>query len=202
VHSAGIRLLFVCTGNQHRSPMAQAILTRLLAARRTPAEIGSAGLLPGGRPLPAETRETLGSLGFDAAAIDAFRTREIGLSSVQRADLVLGLAREHVRQVVVLMPQAWERTFTFRELIRRGEALGPRRGGEPIATWLDRIGEGRQRSSLLGSSVEDDVLDPIGGSAGDFARTAQEIERLCSSLVSLVWPLDADSAGGRWPGQG
>jgi protein-tyrosine phosphatase len=175
--------------------MAQAILSRQLAGRSIPVEVGSAGLLPGGRPLPAETRDALIGRGIDPAAVDVFRSRELTRESIETTDLVVGLAREHVREVVVRVPPAWERTFTLKELVRRGEDAGPRGAAEPLPTWLARAAEGRQRSDLLGSSIGDDVVDPIGGSPSDFDRTAAEIERLCTSLAALLWPLGDNNAG-------
>jgi len=178
--------------------MAQAILSRQLAVRGVHDEVGSAGLLVGGRPLPPETRDALLALGADPVAVAAFRSRELSWDAVDRADLILGLAREHVREVVVRSPQGWDKTFTPKELVRRGEAVGPRPPTEPLEAWLRRVSDGRQRGDLLGSSDEDDVADPIGGTPADFERTAREIERLCAALQSLLWPPGGTEAGRPW----
>lgn len=169
--------------------MAQALLTRQLAARGIRADVWSAGLLPGGWPLPPETQVALVRRGIDRPAVEAFRSCEITVGAVERAELVIGMAREHVREVVVRVPAAWERTFTLKELVRRGGATS-RRADEALSDWLARAAQGRQRSDLLGSSADDDVDDPIGGAPADFERTATEIEALCASLASLLWPYD------------
>lgn len=189
-----IRVLFVCTGNQHRSPIAQMVLSRQLAIRGIGAVVGSVGLVAGGRPLPPETRDALVARGIEAGALGSFRSTELTADAVESADLVLGLAREHVREVVVRVPSAWGRTFTLKELVRRGEEA-PRYPGEPLGAWLERVSNGRQRSELLGSSTIDDVADPMGGSPRDFERTAWEIEQLCATLVSLVWPSEHRGVG-------
>ena len=66
----------------------------------------------------------------------------------RRADLVLGMSRAHVRHAVVIAPEIWPRAFTLKELLRRGMETGPRRPGEPVADWLARVHEGRERVGL------------------------------------------------------
>ena len=167
--------------------MAEVILSSQLAARAIPAQVASAGLLPGGLALPPETRAALESLG-PAPGLETFVSQQLQLADVRSADLVLGLAREHVREIVVRAPDAWDHSFTLKELIRRGEAVGPRHLDEALPAWLSRAAKDRSRNDLLGSSDADDVLDPIGGTPAGFERTAREIERLCRSLVGLLWP--------------
>jgi hypothetical protein len=85
---------------------------------------------------------------------------------LQRADLVLGMERAHVRHAVLLEPEAWPRTFTLKELVRRGEELGSRPPVESPGAWLARAHEGRDRPDMLGDSLLDDVADPYGGLRG------------------------------------
>lgn len=111
---------------------------------------------------------------------------------VRSADLLIGMAREHVREAVVLDPDAFARTFTLRELVRRGEAVGHRRveGGrlEPFDVWLERVGRGRRTVDLLGHDDSDDVADPMGMSKRVYERTAVELETLVDRLVELSFP--------------
>jgi protein-tyrosine phosphatase len=192
-HSIGrytrpIRILFVCTGNLHRSPMAEVILSSLLYRRGIPADVSSVGLLTGGFQTPPETQDALRALGYDASSLTARRSRQLTDEDVGTADLVLGLARDHLRAVVVAMPAAWNRTFTLKELVHRGQGVGPRLPGQALASWLAAAGGNRTPRNLLGSSVIDDVADPIGGPSSAFEHTAAEIEGLCVSLSGLVWP--------------
>lgn len=168
--------------------MAQALLTALLSGR-TAAEVTSAGLLPGGAPLPSETSDALAALGLPGV-LSGFVSTQVTKADVAYADLVLGMSREHVREVIVGVPEAWERTFTLKELVRRGTQAGPRRLDEGLSTWLGRAANGRTRGDLLGSSTADDIEDPIGGRPLDFERTAREIDGLCRTLVALVWPMN------------
>jgi hypothetical protein len=79
----------------------------------------------------------------------------------------------------------------LKELVRRGEGVGPRRADEELEEWLAKVSEGRDRRDLLGSSNVDDVVDPIGGPPSMFEQVAVEIQGLCVSLTDLVWPVSS-----------
>lgn len=164
--------------------MAAALLARHLAGRGEPLAVRSAGMLRDGDPAPPEVVAAMAGYGAD---LRAHRSQTVRAADLAAADLVLGMAREHVRHAVVAMPEVWPRAFTLRELIRRGEQAGPRAAGEPLTAWLSRAGAGRQRVSLLGDSSGDDVADPVGGPPGGYARTAAVLDALVSRLAELCW---------------
>jgi protein-tyrosine phosphatase len=177
-------VLVVCTANQCRSPMAQAILQHRLGEYEITATVGSAGLREAGHPALESVVRTLADRGLEATA---HRSRRLDVDLVREVDLVLALERAHVREVVVLEPQAWARTFTIKELVRRGAATGPRARDESFSGWLARIHAGRRRADLLGASPDDDVRDPTGGSPDDYEATADELDALLSRFVNLAW---------------
>ena len=80
------------------------------------------------------------------------------------------------------------RTFTLKELVRRGERCGPRRTAQPLDEWLAEVADGRTTSELLGDDPGDDVADPIGMPDAEFERTAVELEGLIERLVGLLCP--------------
>jgi len=180
---AAIEVLVLCTGNVCRSPMAAALLARRLEG--ADARVRSAGLLAGGSPAPPEAVAVMAARGIDTSR---HRSRRMDPAEVRSADLVVGMAREHVREAVAAVPSAWPRTFTLKELVRRAEQTGPRRSGEDLASWLARVGSGRTPAELLGSSPDDDVADPLGGSRSDYERVASELEGLTDRLVELAFP--------------
>ncbi len=146
--------------------------------------VASAGLLRAGLPASDHGVDIMGQRGVDMTAHRSHTmTREVLLS----ADLVVGMAREHVREAVVVDPALWPRTFTLKELVRRGESSGPRRAEEPLAEWLARVGQGRRISELTGSSPADDVADPYGGPRSAYERMATELDDLIDRLVALVF---------------
>jgi protein-tyrosine-phosphatase len=97
------------------------------------------------------------------------------------------MAREHLREAVVVHPDAWPRTFTLKELVRRAEQVGPRSPGQPFDEWLEKVHAGRNRLDLLEPAPDDDVADPIGMSDETYQRTAAEIGGLVDRLVALGW---------------
>jgi protein-tyrosine phosphatase len=165
--------------------MAQAMLSAWLAARADPVSVTSAGLLDGGQPPPAGVVLVMAARGIDVAA---HHSRRVTAADLAAADLVLGLAREHARHAVVLLPECWPRTFTLRELVRRGQQAGERATGEPLGDWLARAGAGRDRRELLGIGPGDDVPDPYGGPLAGYLATANLLNALTRDLAALCWP--------------
>ena len=165
--------------------MAAGLLTQRLRERGLDAEVMSAGRLPGGRPSTLENVTVMRRRGVD---LTGHRSRATTLAEVRHADLVLGMAREHVRDAVALDPEVLPWAFTLKELIRRAEAVGPRRANEPLGAWLAHAAAGRQATDLLGSSADDDVPDPIGASIARYESVAAEVAALVTRVVELVWP--------------
>lgn len=180
-HTGGIRILVVCTANQCRSPMAAALLRRRLDARGVDATVASAGLLPGGAPATADARAVV-------AGLDDHVSTQLDADLVAGADLVVAMAREHLREAAVLVPGALAKTFTLKELVRRAERAGPRGPDEPFVAWLARVGEGRRASDLLAEDPGDDVADPIGSPRFVYEQTAAELDGLLGRFVALAWP--------------
>jgi protein-tyrosine phosphatase len=179
------RILIVCTANRCRSPLAAALLGAALAEHGETAEIDTAGLGAQGRAATDETMAVAARRDLDLAA---HRSRTLEPTLVARADIVLGMERVHVREVVAADPSAWPRTFTLKELVRRGEAVGAQQPGETLAAWLARVGEGRQSRDLLGASPLDDVADPSGRPIGDHEDLAHDLEDLLGRLANLLRP--------------
>ena len=181
----------VCTGNVCRSPLAERILARELDRRGVPAAVSSAGLFRDGMPAAPEILELLAAQGLDGSD---HRSCVVQPEFVAGADLVLGMAREHVRASVLADPAAQGRAFTLKELVRRGRTIGARLGGEPLSDWLARAAAGRSPRDALGSSSEDDIRDPYGRGMGVYRRVAGEIGQLVSTLADLAWPVPTSHA--------
>jgi protein-tyrosine phosphatase len=181
-HSA-IEILILCTGNTCRSPMAAAFLRRQLDHAGGKAVVSSAGLLFDGKPATDYALAVMADRGIDTSG---HRSRKLRSDMLASADIVIGMAREHVREAVALAPDAWVRAFTLREIVRLGEERGGRAPGEPLEQWLARLHEGRRRHDLLGDSDGDDVADPIGGPRRSYQRTAEELDDLTARLAGLL----------------
>ena len=177
-------IVVLCTANVCRSPMAASLLARQLSGLGVAVRVRSAGMLCDGDPPLPEVISVMAGYGIDLAA---HRSRVAGAADLAHASLVLAMARDNLRYAVVTEPAAWPRAFTLRELIRRGERIGPRGPGEPFSGWLSRAHEGRERTALLGASAEDDVPDPAGQPWRGYVEVARLLDRSVARLAELGW---------------
>jgi protein-tyrosine phosphatase len=168
--------------------MAEGLLRERLTERGVDAHVHSAGLRLHGEPASSHGVDVLADRGID---ISAHRSRIMNAELIRDADLVIAMAREHLREAVLAAPDSWSRAFTLKELVRRGQAVGPRAPGETLDGWLARAHARREKADLLGSSGDDDVGDPIGSGRATYERTADEISDLVDRLVDLAWPAAA-----------
>src|SRR4051794_31831273 len=171
--------------------MAEALLRERLRARGIASTVSSAGITFEGRAATDEAVRAAAKYGVD---VTAHRSRLLNRHLVERADLIIGMERLHAREAVVLGDALLPRTFTLKELVRRGESIGPRRRDEPIESWLRRVGAGRRAMELLGESPDDDVADPYLGSSKVYAGCVAELDGLTHRLVDLMWPLADEGA--------
>jgi protein-tyrosine phosphatase len=90
----GFRVLFVCTGNTCRSPLAAAALARELGADSGLVEVTSAGTAAWeGEPASEYSVEVAGRDGLD---VSGHRSRRAGPAMLKQADLVLVMERSHL----------------------------------------------------------------------------------------------------------
>jgi RpiB/LacA/LacB family sugar-phosphate isomerase len=105
-------ILFVCTGNVCRSPMAEGILRHTTRDRGDYRAL-SAGLgACEGQPPSPNAVQAVRELGID---ISGQRSRPLTPELVQQADYIFGMTHSHIDTVSLLFPQAAERTFLLRE---------------------------------------------------------------------------------------
>ncbi len=105
-------ILFVCTGNVCRSPMAEGLL-RQATQGRGGYRVLSAGLgATEGLPPSPFAVQAVKELGID---ISQQRSRLLTADLVQQADYILGMTHSHIDTVTLLYPQAAEKTFLLRE---------------------------------------------------------------------------------------
>ena len=182
-------ILLLCSANICRSAMAEPLLSARLTGLGASVAVWSAGMTGAAVPPPAEAVAALDARGYD---ISGHLSRPVRAADLAAADLILGMAREHVRHAVVLLPTAWPRTFTLKDLVRRGRRIGARAPGEPLSVWLTRAAAGRDHRDLLGRSAGDDVADPYGGPAHRYELTADLLDQLTGELADLCWGLTPD----------
>jgi protein-tyrosine phosphatase len=179
------KILFVCTGNLCRSPSAAWFLSERVHTEG-PAEvvIRSAGTRGASNGPPAKLVKEGAAIGMD---LDGHVPRRMAVVDIQRADLVIGMAREHVRETVLMEEASFSKAFTLREFVRRGSEIGARALEEPLSEWLERMHGLRRHLDLIGDSGPDDIPDPMGGSSEDYRKMLNEVGALTDMLHSLIW---------------
>ncbi|GMU57054.1 MAG: protein-tyrosine-phosphatase [Candidatus Xenobia bacterium] len=113
------RVLFVCSGNTCRSPMAAALAASLEPALKA----SSAGV--SAVPDQSASEGALESMRARGLDLGAHRSRRLDSRLVEEADLILVMTRAHRRAIEKLFPSAMKRLALLTEYARRGaEALG------------------------------------------------------------------------------
>ena len=168
--------------------MAEDFARRLFASRELDVSVASCGLLEGGRPPVDEVIDLMRERGID---VSGHRSQTVSSELLGQASLVIGMERRHIEEIVAIAPEAFVRSFTLPELVRRIEGLPPSEG-EPrsIAESVARIATTRTNRDLLRITVADEILDPIGRSGRTFDQVANRIEDLLGRFVNAQWPVD------------
>ncbi len=105
-------ILFVCTGNICRSPMAEGLFRKATQGRNDYRAM-SAGLGAAvGLPPSEHAVQAMREVGVD---ISSLRSRPLTADLVQQADFIFGMTHSHVDAITLLYPQAAEKTFLLRE---------------------------------------------------------------------------------------
>jgi hypothetical protein len=111
----------------------------------------------------------------------------------------VGMAAEHRDAVRRAAPDAADRTFTLKELVRLLDAIAP---ADPDA-GADALGRRRQAAARLraegfeGNPYDEDIVDPLGQPLESYRAIAWELEqwtgRLADGLFGAAAPAGASA---------
>lgn len=184
------RILFVCTGNVCRSPLAATLAQQLLGDRAF--EVRSAGTHAAvGSPMHPETCRQLAPWITDVAIFERFTAQQLRPATVEHSDLVLTATRRHRSVVVTHTPRAMAWTFTLREFARLATVAGWPNPmvSDPVdhaAAVVERVRRSRSRSP--GQVLDDDIADPIGHPRPVHEATGSVIADSVMAVVAAIAP--------------
>ena len=153
------RLLFVCSGNLHRSVMAQALGGAMMDQAGRKVIVGSAGTLGlQGRAAPPEVIEVCRQYGLD---VSDHSSRPLTRSLIQHSDAIVVMEEAHGDMVLRLEPEADSRLFFLGDY-----APEPGDIADPIGEPLERFVQSRDHILLCLQRLLPELLRHLEVRAG------------------------------------
>jgi protein-tyrosine-phosphatase len=109
------RILFVCTGNTCRSPMAEKLFENLVKERgNKDAKAFSAGIYAfAGDPASSMAISVMkGEFGID---LTSHRSKVLDIDDIRGAWLILAMTEEHKRMILDIYPESADKLYTLKE---------------------------------------------------------------------------------------
>lgn len=164
-----MEILFVCTGNICRSPLAARMLQQIANEKGLDLRVSSAGTRAlNGQPMHPQSARVLAERGIEPGP---FESRMLTAAMAEGSDLVLGMTRQHRAFARQLAPPRWKRMFALREL----KSIGP------------RDNEGRRSLPDFGPTDSQlDIEDPINKPGEVFDRVGDVIFESMAPVIAWI----------------
>jgi protein-tyrosine-phosphatase len=165
------RILFVCTGNTCRSPMAEGLCRSFLAQfhLQDEVDVASAGLqaLDGGQV----SLEAVGVMAEKGIDLSGHRTSCLTAARVQWADLILTMEERHRHYLLQQFPEAAGKVWVLKEYVASPEAASGQPAPQAGPGWPGRH----------------DIPDPIGRPAEVYSQCAMELSGAIADLCLDIY---------------
>ncbi|TGB01612.1 low molecular weight protein arginine phosphatase [Halobacillus salinus] len=197
-----MNILFVCTGNTCRSPMAEAILK----SKWPEEKVRSAGVFAGeGEPMAANSDVVLRENGF---SLD-HQTTQVREELLEWADLILTMTDRHKQALALQFPHHEDKYFTLKEyvlidqeewqqlkelyaafeekrseIMQNGTDLSPGALEDKLRKELAE--EIKQIQQIEQQLPDVNIIDPFGGNVNIYRETRDELEKHIELLVKKL----------------
>ncbi|MCL6636942.1 MAG: low molecular weight protein arginine phosphatase, partial [Alicyclobacillus sp.] len=178
-----LHLLFVCTGNTCRSPMAAFFARTLVQRKGLPWTVSSAGLhaLPG-QPLSGGAARALARRGVPA---EGHAAQTLTAEAVQAADWILTMTSSQATAILLEYPAAAGKVRVL------GQYMLPASGEHGSNALPPDSPDGQTRFDLATGAAAStapavDIADPFGGSDAEYEACAEQIERAVERVIELL----------------
>ncbi len=192
---ATFKVIFVCTGNICRSPMAEQMLIQKAEKNKLPITVVSAGVMAmTGDPMTPQSADAMTQRGFTPTK---HISQDLTPKLLEEADLVLTATLDHRGEIAKMLPKASKYSFTIDEFARLTSFLGanPEFQEEfkkkPKETREQYLKRAIQEAVLLRGMVPTnldpkDVVDPYGESIEVYNQVAEHIDVMLEIIVDWM----------------
>lgn len=155
-----MNILFVCTGNTCRSPMAEGIFKAFLKDNNIDnINVSSAGISTfEGDSANEKAIYTLRNKGID---IKSHKSRQITKEIIENSDLILTMTKSHKGMILNALPEYLNKIFTIKEYV-----------------YINNNEE------LTGKNL--DIADPYGLDYNIYEKCAAEIEENLKKIIEIL----------------
>jgi|GEM_PF-568824 len=201
-----MNILFVCTGNTCRSPMAEAILKDKFPE----VNVRSAGVFAGEGQ--RANKHTIAALQDHKITLD-HQSQSVTNRLLNWADIVLTMTTQHKQSLILEYPNTQEKYFTLKEYVSHQDQLVWEELKQAYATYEDersrfiKINERKLSTLRLNEAVTEhfaadirniqelesnlinyDISDPFGGRVEVYQKTYTELEQYILLLIDKIKP--------------
>ncbi len=168
-------VLFVCTGNICRSPVAERLFNARVLGAAVAVSAGTHAMT--GWPIDGPSALALRELGVEPGGHAA---QPVTPELTDGADLILTATTEHRSKLVQTAPLLFRKTFTLREFARLGTAL------EPAHAPLNPDGMRRRVTEIADQRGQAAAPAPGGDEIGDPYGAERAVARSCAAMISAA----------------